>query len=135
MLANERVAYYVAGWPRPGDMGVVAFAAGQARVRAVWLRLFDSGRPGYGYAGDGVPELTIGVVRSWRGRGVGRALLREAARLAAEAGFRQISLNVVPSNPAAALYREEGFTTVKIRPDGLTMVKPLPPLPTPYRRG
>ncbi|KIZ17846.1 hypothetical protein SNA_11305 [Streptomyces natalensis ATCC 27448] len=49
--------------------------------------------------------------------------MREAARTAAEASFERISLNVEPTNPARALYQEEGFTTVKSRPDDQSMVK------------
>jgi ribosomal protein S18 acetylase RimI-like enzyme len=45
-----------------------------------------------------------------RGAGVGEALVREAQRLAAEAGARQVELTSAPSREAAIrLYRRLGF--------------------------
>ncbi|MGK5543160.1 N-acetyltransferase family protein [Streptomyces sp. URMC 127] len=127
VLRDERIAHYAAGWPRSGDLGAVAEGPDGSPVGAAWLRVFPSDRPGYGFVAHGVPELTMGVLGLWRGRGVGRALLREALRLAGEAGHGRVSLNVVADNPALALYEEEGFTVVRVRPDGQSMVKVLAP--------
>ncbi|MGW7007721.1 GNAT family N-acetyltransferase [Streptomyces sp. NPDC054933] len=59
----------------------------------------------------------------WRGKGVGRALLRDALRRAAEAGVERVSLSVERANPAGRLYAAEGFTTVESGTDSDTMVK------------
>jgi RimJ/RimL family protein N-acetyltransferase len=50
------------------------------------------------------------VIASWRGRGVGTALMHGALRWARDAGVERVELSVYPHNKAAiALYRAFGF--------------------------
>jgi pimeloyl-ACP methyl ester carboxylesterase len=110
-LATPAVAHYVSGWPRDTDLGVVAVTGGQP-VGAAWLRFLAADDPGYGFVAPDVPELTIGVTPLWRGRGVGRALLRAIAGRAREHGIQRISLSVERKNFAQQLYRAEGYQVV-----------------------
>lgn len=126
-LADWWTAHYVAGWPRPGDVGVVAVDSDQRPIGAAWLRRFGADDPGYGFVDADVPELSAALVAPWRGRGVGRALIRELARRAAEAGLDRISLSVERANSARALYVREGFSLVESGPVSDTMVKALDP--------
>jgi len=89
------------------------------------LRFFTADDPGYGFVGPNVPELSIGVVRQHRGKGVGRTLLREVAEQARDRGTSRISLSVERANPAKRLYVREGFVTVDSGPDDDVMVKNL----------
>jgi len=58
----------------------------------------------------GVGDIGLSVLREWRGRGVGSALLAEAIEWARERGLHKLSLSVFPHNAAAiALYRKFGF--------------------------
>ncbi len=60
--------------------------------------------------------LNLSIALGQQRRGLGRALLAEAMRLARERGARQLFLEVRPSNPAAnALYRRFGFRQVAVR--------------------
>jgi phosphoribosyl-ATP pyrophosphohydrolase len=111
IFATPAIAHYLSGWPRAGDLGVVAEAAGSP-VGAAWLRFLPPDDPGYGFVAPDVPELTIGVTALWRGRGVGRALLRAIADRARGSGIRQISLSVERKNYAHRLYRAEGYQVV-----------------------
>ncbi|MEU4490001.1 GNAT family N-acetyltransferase [Streptomyces purpurascens] len=122
VLRDRHTAHYVEGWPRRGDLGVIAVETGGQPIGAAWLRLFSSDDPGYGFVGEDVPELSVGVLPSWRGQGVGRALLTELARRAVEHGFARISLSVERANRARRLYAAEGFTTVESGPGSDTMV-------------
>jgi ribosomal protein S18 acetylase RimI-like enzyme len=122
VLSDPELAHYVAGWPRPDDLGVIAVGVDGQPLGAAWLRWLTAEDPGYGHVADGVPELTIGVREEWRGRGVGRALLRELVRVAGEQGIERISLSVERANHAAKLYADEGFTVVKRFEDADTMV-------------
>ncbi len=125
VLSDPRTAHYIAGWPRETDLGVMA-EAGSEPTGAAWFRFFPADDPAYGFVGPDVPELTIGVAAAWRGRGVGRALLRAIAALAAEAGIGRISLSVERKNFARGLYLSEGFTVVDASdPQSDTMVKSL----------
>lgn len=111
VLSAPRTAHYIAGWPRDTDLGVIAEAEGE-QIGAAWLRFLPSADPGYGFVAPDVPELTIGVAARWRGRGVGRALLRAIAALARSAGIRRISLSVERKNFAQKLYLSEGYQVV-----------------------
>ena len=125
VLADPRTARYIAGWPRDTDLGVIA-GAGREPVGAAWVRFFPASDPAYGFVSPDVPELTIGVTASWRGRGVGRALLRAIAASAAEAGIGRISLSVERKNFARRLYLSEGYAVADASgPQSDTMVKSL----------
>jgi GNAT superfamily N-acetyltransferase len=125
VLSAPGTAHYIAGWPRDTDLGVIAEAGG-VRVGAAWLRFLPAADPGYGFVAPGVPELTIGVAQPWRGRGVGRALLRAIAGQARSVGIRQISLSVERKNFAQKLYLSEGYRIVDSSDaDSDTMVKDL----------
>jgi len=125
VLSTPSTAKYIAGWPRDDDLGVVA-EAGDERAGAAWLRFFPPEEPGYGFVAADVPELTIGVVASWRGRGVGRVLLRAVEVRAREAGIGRISLSVERKNFAQKLYLAEGYDVVSAgSAESDTMVKVL----------
>ncbi|MGC4794708.1 N-acetyltransferase family protein [Micromonospora saelicesensis] len=122
ILANPALAHYVSGWMQPNDFGLVAVDRADGSVGAAWFRYLTAADPGYGYVSDDVPELTIGVVETWRGRGVGRMLLRAVLDAARERGIRTVSLSVERANFAARLYAAEGFRTVESFEDADTMV-------------
>jgi GNAT superfamily N-acetyltransferase len=127
VLSTPSTAHYIAGWPRDTDLGVVA-EANERPIGAAWLRYLSAADPGYGLVSPDVPELTIGVAAHWRGRGVGRALLRAIAEQARPAGIRTISLSVERKNFAQQLYLSEGYRIVDSSDrDSDTMVKDLTP--------
>lgn len=111
ILSAPSTAHYLTGWPRGTDLGVLAEANGQP-VGAAWLRYLPATDPGYGFVAPDVPELTIGVAAAWRGRGVGRALLRAIADQARARGIGRISLSVERKNYAQRLYLSEGYRIV-----------------------
>ena len=60
--------------------------------------------------------LNIAVAPAARGKGVGRALLRDCIRRSRRSGSRLVHLEVRAGNePAIALYRDEGFRFMGIR--------------------
>ena len=122
MRTEPDLLHYVADWPRASDMGVIAVDRGQLPIGAVWLRHFSPGDPSYGYVSADVPELSIGVLEEWRGRGVGRALMRAQVQQARIRGVHTLSLSVERANPAASLYLSEGWRTVASGRDSDTML-------------
>ncbi len=106
--ADVPLERYVAGWGRPGDTALVAIDEFQP-VGAAWYRLFSEDEPGYGFVDPETPELTIAVVPSRRGRGLGEELLVELLDEARREGRPQVSLSVEPDNPALHLYERHGF--------------------------
>ena len=124
ILEDPRNAHYVAGWKRDCDFGVVAVggpAPGTwpaadddpgAPVGAAWLRSLPADDPGYGFVDADTPELTMALYQPWRGRGIGRALIRRLLADAAVRGITRVSLSVEPGNGAQRLYASEGFVVV-----------------------
>ncbi len=126
-ISRPEIAKYVRGWgTRAGDFGVVAEDARGRAIGAAWYRYFDSDSPGFGYVDDDVPELTIAVEARSRGRGVGRALLRELVDRAARRGATALSLSVEEDNPALGLYVSSGFEKVGRVENAWTMRRDLP---------
>ena len=86
-----------AGWTLDGTL--VAVADGEV-VGSVHV---EPSRHGFG-------ELGMAIVREWRGRGVGTALLVAAIDWSRERGLHKLSLSVFAHNTAGiALYRKCGF--------------------------
>lgn len=127
LLSRPDIGHYVSGWPRAGDVGIVAKLGGDA-VGAAWCRLLPLGDAGYGYVADDVPELTVGVAAQHRGRGVGRAMLTQLLADAAAVGHRSMSLSVEFDNPAARLYQSVGFRRVGVNGNAWTMLTTLEPV-------
>jgi ribosomal protein S18 acetylase RimI-like enzyme len=114
VLADPHAARYLSGWGRAGDAGVIGEE--ERPVGAAWFRLFSADQPGYGFAAEDVPELSIGVAPAARGRGLGTRLLEALLEIARADGHRAISLSVEPDNPARRLYERAGF--VRVADDG-----------------
>lgn len=123
VIRQPELAHYVAGWPQPGDLGVVAEAPDP--VGAAWLRFFTGDDPGYGFVDVATPEVAMGVAPQWRGRGVGARLLDALVIAARESGLRALSLSVEPDNYARRLYHRAGFREVGKAGGSLTMLLPL----------
>ena len=82
VMADPRFEMYLAGWPRPGDHGLIAEDG--ALLGAAWFRTYTERRHGYGFVAADIPELSIAVVAPRRHEGIGRLLLLgliEAGRL------------------------------------------------------
>lgn len=120
-LGQPELAHYVDGWPRRGDLGVIALE-GRQPVGAAWLRLFPESDPGYGFVDATTPEVAMGVVHSWRGRGIGTRLLDALIVAARERQLAQVSLSVEVDNVARRLYERAGFRRVDEASGSLTMI-------------
>ncbi len=118
--ADVPLERYVAGWGRAGDSGLLTIDEFQP-VGAAWYRLFEEEEPGYGFVDESTPELTIAIVPSRRGRGLGEELLTALLEQARSEGYRRISLSVEPDNPALRLYEQHGFAKVGERGGALVM--------------
>jgi GNAT superfamily N-acetyltransferase len=110
VLADPAVRLYLEDWGRPGDVGFVAADAFGRRGGAAWYRLFTTHRHGYGFVSPDVPEVSMGLQRSWRGLGLGRRLLESLHAVALDAGVPRLSLSVeVANRRAVRLYKRFGY--------------------------
>jgi ribosomal protein S18 acetylase RimI-like enzyme len=126
ITSRPDIAHYIEGWPRQGEVGLVA-EDGDEAVGAAWWRFFTDADPGYGYVDERTPELSIGVVPAHRRRGVGTLLLGGLIDEARRRGLPALSLSVESGNGAIGLYRTAGFETVGRVGNADTMVHHLGP--------
>ncbi len=113
---------YVKNWGRHGDAGVIA-SAGPNAYAAAWYRLFPASAPGFGFVDEETPELTIAVVPSKRGHGIGAELLEALLERARADGFSRISLSAEPGQ--TGFYEKHGFREVRREDRTVTMVAEL----------
>jgi GNAT superfamily N-acetyltransferase len=111
------VARYVNNWGRPGDAGLIAWEAGP--VGAAWYRLFPEDAPGFGFVDTGTPELTIAVVPSRRGGGLGGQLMDALLARARQEGYGAVSLSA--EKGMTKLYERFGFSPVEDKDGTVTM--------------
>jgi ribosomal protein S18 acetylase RimI-like enzyme len=121
VLADPRYSMYLAGWPRPGDYGLIAEQ--DAPLGAAWYRTYTEGSAGHGFVADDVPELSIAVIASRRNEGIGRRLLFDLIEASDSQGYPALSLSVREANPARRLYESMGFVPVKKLGSSWTMVR------------
>jgi GNAT superfamily N-acetyltransferase len=120
---QERPVYrYVQNWGRPGDAGVIALQ-GPHPAGAAWYRLFSERAPGFGFVDEQTPELTLAVVPSRRGGGVGREMLTALLDQARADGYDAISLSA--AREQIGYYATFGFEPVQETPYAVTMRLPL----------
>lgn len=124
---DPRLAHYITDWPRARDFGVIAVGDDRARVGAAWARTFSAQDPGYGFVAADIPEISMAVVASQRGHGIGRRLLQAVVDIAEQNGWRALSLSVADGNSATRLYRAAGFNRVGRNESSDTMVLDLTP--------
>jgi RimJ/RimL family protein N-acetyltransferase len=99
----ERVTEFVRAAMRRGDTRVVALST--SRVVG-WCDI----TPHHWKGLDHVGELGMGVLKAYRRRGIGQALLERAIRESHTKGLEKVELEVFASNaPAIALYEKVGF--------------------------
>lgn len=111
-IARLHAQGFFRGWPREdfasylsGEDTPVYVACDMKRRVAGFLMLR--------LAGDESELITVAVDPKWRGKGVGRALLRAAFDDLMRSPARRMILEVAADNPAALkLYRTEGFAEI-----------------------
>lgn len=120
VMRDSALAHYVAGWPRAGDLGVIAES--EHPIGAAWMRYFPARDPGFGFVDAAIPEVAMGVISQCRGRGVGNRLLAALVDGARGQQVDALSLSVEADNDARRLYERVGFRTVGTLGGSLTML-------------
>ncbi|HEY9293502.1 MAG TPA: N-acetyltransferase [Microlunatus sp.] len=115
---------------RSGDGGIIAeevSAEARTFAGAAWYRFFTNDDHRAGFVAEDIPELAVAVEPLARGRGLGRALLRELMDLATGHRIRALSLHVSTENTVArSLYQSLGFEVVQDHQDhGVVMLAEL----------
>jgi GNAT superfamily N-acetyltransferase len=107
--ADPTINAHVVGWGATGDTGVLAEDCDGKQVGAAWVRPGGAECSKYKLGDEKVPELAMAVVPEARGKGIGRALLRELLERCRHR-YRAVVLSVREENPARRLYEHCGFS-------------------------
>jgi GNAT superfamily N-acetyltransferase len=111
-LSDTFLQKYWRHWGRPGDFGMVAIdEASKIPVSCAWLRVFSKDEAGPSFVEEGLPELAIGTIESFRGKGVATQLIKTLIQ-ESKGRFPGICLNVRDDNPSRKLYQRLGFQDV-----------------------
>src|SRR5262249_33930270 len=105
------IGRYVDGWGRPGDTALLAVESGH-RIGAGWFRLFRESAPGYGFVDESTPELTVVVVPSRQGQGIGELLLAGLLARARAGAYGALSVSVEGDHSELDVYAAAGFEQV-----------------------
>jgi ribosomal protein S18 acetylase RimI-like enzyme len=117
VVAKERIYIEMLEPPRFEDvssyqMGIIqkkgpSYYALDADKVIGWADIFPKENPRMKHRGS----LGMGILPSYRGKGIGQQLLAAALEKAREFGFERVELNVYTSNHnAIKLYKKMGFT-------------------------
>lgn len=123
ILQEPSIAKYAEHWGRAGDIGLIAVTDAEEPIGTITVRAFQEDNQGYGYVGADVPELGMAVSPSFRGQGIGTALMKALFEELSQNGYARVSLSVDPNNTAAVkLYQRFGFAEVGMSGTSITMV-------------
>jgi GNAT superfamily N-acetyltransferase len=114
------VGCYVENWGRRGDTALIAMDDGHP-VGAAWYRLFSEDAHGYGFIDPATPEVTVVVVPSRQGEGIGQQLLARLLSRAEADGYPALSASVESDDPALESLAEQGFEVISQQGVTLTM--------------
>jgi ribosomal protein S18 acetylase RimI-like enzyme len=111
MLAIDRAAF--SSFWRFDELGLREAMDATGRSMVLAIRDAEGGLAGFVVIGFGTAIAylqRVAVHPDWQGQGMGRSLVRAAARRARAEGARVMLLNTQPDNEAALhLYRAEGY--------------------------
>ena len=77
--------------------------------------------PDYGHIDARTPSLAMAVLKDYRGRGIGTALLEKLLTTLRTNGYERVSLSVQKSNYAVKLYQKMGFRVFQETPEEYVM--------------
>jgi len=112
---------YADGWGRVGDTSLIAMDEGGHSIGAAWFRLFPEDIPGFGFLDEQTPEMTLVVVPTKQGQGIGRLLLNALVERAREEGYSMLSVSVKRGDAEAENFLAEGFEQVREEGNTLTL--------------
>jgi len=125
ILEEPSLKKYFESWNRnDGDIAIVAVHESQL-VGAVWGRKFKPENKGFGYIDENTPEISMAVLKNYRGQQIGTDLLKQIENEYFKSGVDSISLSVDKRNPAVSFYKRAGYIFYEDHETAITMVKKL----------
>ena len=108
IIKDHHLNKYIAEFGKGNDICLVA-EEDKSVIGMVWTRLYSEDNKGYGFVDGKTPELSIAILKDYRGIGVGTTLMKSILNLLREEKYSQVSLSVQKDNYAYKLYEQVGF--------------------------
>ena len=108
ILNRPELQVYISGFgTNKNDKALAAEIDGKT-LGMIWARIMKD----YGHIDESTPSLAMSVLKEYRGRGIGTALLKHMLIEEKTAGHAKLSLSVQKDNYAVKLYRKAGFMII-----------------------
>lgn len=112
VIYEPSLAVFYKGWGKPGDYCLAAEEEGRI-VGMAWARILSGEIKGFGFIDGKTPEFAVSILKEYRGKGIGTALMKEMLKLLKKEGYSKASLAVQKDNYAVNMYNAVGFKTVR----------------------
>jgi ribosomal protein S18 acetylase RimI-like enzyme len=122
ILKEPKIYNYVKDFGRKDDFCFVAEYRNEL-IGAIWSRKFTAENKGYGFINEETPELSMAIIESSRGKGIGQKLLNTIFAKLANENFKQVSLSVDKRNFAFKMYQKNGFKEIEMENNSVKMLK------------
>jgi len=118
IIFNDDLYRYIKNFGDFNDDICLVILEDEKLLGAAWIRKIKA----YGYINEGIPELSMAIVKESQGNGYGTILLKSLLDLLKEKNYKSVSLSVDNRNiPAMKLYLKNDFKTVIKRGNTLIM--------------
>lgn len=124
IIKKPELARYIENFGKKGDVCFVVQDGG-ALCGAAWARFYQKDRNAFDYADSKTPELSIALLKEYRGQGMGTALLTALLKRLKEDCIKKVMLSAKRENKAVGLYNKLGFTITRENEDTYIMEKTL----------
>lgn len=99
------------------DQALIAEVEGKV-VGCAWARIMND----FGHVDDMVPSIAMSVLKSYRGKGIGKSLLDSLLLHEKKLGYAKVSLSVQKLNYALKMYEKVGFKIISENDEEYIMV-------------
>jgi GNAT superfamily N-acetyltransferase len=120
IIEQPDLKQYIQGFGKEGDFCLVSEYHGQL-IGAIWIRFIK----GFGFIDDETPELSMAVLKEFRGKGIGKQLLTTMIDGLKCTRLNRISLSVDKKNFAYGFYKKYGFVDFYASEKSIVMTKEL----------
>lgn len=124
IIKRPDLKVYIENFGRKGDLCLVA-EKDKKLIGAIWLRLFTPQQKGYGFVNHITPELSMAVLKEYKGQGIGTLMLKTMLEALTNFTYAQVSLSVDKANFAYHMYKKFGFIEFSKSGKSIIMTKAL----------
>lgn len=118
IINSDELQVYIKDFGKFDSDNCLVVECDERIVGACWTRIMND----YGHIADDTPSLAISIYEEYRGKGIGRELMRSMIHLLKEKGYKRVSLSVQKNNYAVKMYKDLGFKNIEETEEEFIMV-------------